>query len=77
MRRYVSLCVKLHKWLMENMEMAEPETLDLQKFISRSQNNFKRVLLNQCQSSFEQCAFLCLARSGSRGIWSRRKASKA
>lgn len=27
-RRYVSLCVKLHKWLMENMEMAEPETLD-------------------------------------------------
>ena len=39
---YVSLCVKLHKWLTDNMEMAE------------SQSNFKRVLLNQCQTSFEQ-----------------------
>eukprot|EP00435_Cladocopium_sp_Y103_P065870 s233_g27.t3 len=39
---YVSLCVKLHKWLTDNMDVAE------------SQSNFKRVLLNQCQTSFEQ-----------------------
>eukprot|EP00913_Durusdinium_trenchii_P018176 g17077.t1 len=40
--RYVSLCVKLHKWLTDNVDVAE------------SQSNFKRVLLNQCQTSFEQ-----------------------
>ncbi|CAK8990991.1 unnamed protein product [Durusdinium trenchii] len=39
---YVSLCVKLHKWLTDNVDVAE------------SQSNFKRVLLNQCQTSFEQ-----------------------
>lgn len=41
---YVGLCVKLHKWLTENDHIDGAE----------SQSNFKRVLLNQCQSSFEQ-----------------------
>lgn len=41
---YVRLCGKLHKWLSELNPSSELE----------SQCNFKRVLLNQCQSSFEQ-----------------------
>jgi len=41
---YVGLCVKLQKWLTENERIEAAE----------SQSNFKRVLLNQCQSSFEQ-----------------------
>eukprot|EP00931_Biecheleriopsis_adriatica_P079678 TRINITY_DN5304_c0_g1_i1.p1 TRINITY_DN5304_c0_g1~~TRINITY_DN5304_c0_g1_i1.p1 ORF type:complete len:1096 (-),score=228.13 TRINITY_DN5304_c0_g1_i1:192-3479(-) len=41
---YVNLCVKLHKWLTENDRIVANE----------SQSNFKRILLNQCQSSFEQ-----------------------
>ncbi|CAE7224344.1 tif471, partial [Symbiodinium pilosum] len=41
---YVGLCVKLHKWLTDNERIDGAE----------SQSNFKRVLLNQCQSSFEQ-----------------------
>mmetsp|Transcript_60903 Transcript_60903/g.132109 ORF Transcript_60903/g.132109 Transcript_60903/m.132109 type:complete len:976 (-) Transcript_60903:111-3038(-) len=43
---YVSLCVKLHRWLTEN-ELSESQT-------KTSQTNFKRILLNQCQNSFEQ-----------------------
>jgi len=41
---YVNLCVKLHLWLTEREE----------KMAVESQSNFKRILLNQCQSSFEQ-----------------------
>jgi len=41
---YVGFCVKLHRWLTENE----------QKVFVESQNNFKRILLNQCQHSFEQ-----------------------
>ncbi|CAE7449087.1 tif471 [Symbiodinium natans] len=41
---YVGLCVKLHKWLTDSDHIDGAE----------SQSNFKRVLLNQCQSSFEQ-----------------------
>lgn len=29
--RYVSLCVKLHKWLTDNMEMAECGALNLSR----------------------------------------------
>jgi len=41
---YVNLCSKLHRLLTEIDRAAEFE----------SQANFKRILLNQCQSSFEQ-----------------------
>jgi hypothetical protein len=41
---YVNLCVKLHQWLMANNDIVRVE----------SQTNFKRILLNQCQNSFEQ-----------------------
>jgi len=41
---YVNLCLKLHKWLTANARIA----------VFESQTNFKRILLNQCQSSFEQ-----------------------
>eukprot|EP00929_Paragymnodinium_shiwhaense_P094074 TRINITY_DN54487_c0_g1_i1.p1 TRINITY_DN54487_c0_g1~~TRINITY_DN54487_c0_g1_i1.p1 ORF type:complete len:1036 (-),score=220.43 TRINITY_DN54487_c0_g1_i1:122-3229(-) len=41
---YVSLCAKIHHWLMETQQNVAPE----------SQSNFKRILLNQCQLSFEQ-----------------------
>eukprot|EP00927_Polykrikos_kofoidii_P012893 TRINITY_DN15606_c0_g4_i1.p1 TRINITY_DN15606_c0_g4~~TRINITY_DN15606_c0_g4_i1.p1 ORF type:complete len:1241 (-),score=284.00 TRINITY_DN15606_c0_g4_i1:102-3824(-) len=40
---YVSLCAKIHRWLMDNAETVSYE----------SQTNFKRILLNQCQLSFE------------------------
>ncbi|CAJ1422568.1 unnamed protein product [Effrenium voratum] len=41
---YVGLCVKLHQWLTDNSKID----------VAESQSNFKRVLLNQCQTSFEQ-----------------------
>lgn len=40
---YVNLCVKLHRWLTANEHISA----------IGSQGNFKRILLNQCQSSFE------------------------
>lgn len=40
---YVNLCVKLHKWLTAHEDL-----------VTDSQTNFKRILLNQCQNSFEQ-----------------------
>jgi len=41
---YVKMCARLHQWLTANSEIMAME----------SQSNFKRILLNQCQSSFEQ-----------------------
>lgn len=41
---YVNLCIKLHRWLTENDRIVDIE----------SPTNFKRILLNQCQTSFEQ-----------------------
>jgi len=42
---YVSLCVKLHRWLTDEGNVSS---------VGESQGNFKRILLNQCQLSFEQ-----------------------
>merc|ERR1740138_13666 len=41
---YVNLCEKLHRWLTANEQFVAVE----------SQSNFRRILLNQCQASFEQ-----------------------
>eukprot|EP00928_Gymnodinium_smaydae_P029936 TRINITY_DN2239_c2_g1_i1.p1 TRINITY_DN2239_c2_g1~~TRINITY_DN2239_c2_g1_i1.p1 ORF type:complete len:840 (-),score=209.01 TRINITY_DN2239_c2_g1_i1:120-2486(-) len=41
---YVDLCVKVHRWFMSSGKASAPE----------SQSNFKRILLNQCQCSFER-----------------------
>ena len=62
----MGLCVKLHKWLTDNERIdgaeLEAKIAAVESNIrsgcgacKRSQSNFKRVLLNQCQSSFEQC----------------------
>merc|ERR1711959_408844 len=42
---YTSLCVKLHTWLTENEEQLSAGGANV---------SFKRILLNQCQNSFEQ-----------------------
>mmetsp|Transcript_75346 Transcript_75346/g.143392 ORF Transcript_75346/g.143392 Transcript_75346/m.143392 type:complete len:1222 (+) Transcript_75346:182-3847(+) len=41
---YVNLCVKLHNWLTANEDLVNVD----------SQTSLKRILLNQCQNSFEQ-----------------------
>jgi len=41
---YVDLCVKLHAWFSQNEDLVAVEL----------QGSFRRILLNQCQNSFEQ-----------------------